>query len=74
MSKQKTRPLTKSFSSFFKEKWSQKLKIRFYAVYGHYGAIWAPKKLFKGPQVHGMLGPMSELKNKPLIKSLGPFF
>jgi hypothetical protein len=42
------------------------------------GPFWAPpngpKKVPEGPQVSGMYGPMSELKNKPLTKLLGPFF
>jgi hypothetical protein len=32
-----------------------------------------PKKIYKDPQVGRMYGPLSELKNKPLTKSLGPF-
>jgi hypothetical protein len=49
-------------------------KTSFYAVFGYSGAIWALKKINKGPQVGGMFGPMSELKNNPLTKSFGPFF
>jgi hypothetical protein len=49
-----------------------------YAVFGHLGAIWTspsePQKIQKRPQVDGMYGPMSKLLNKPLTKSLGPFF
>jgi len=41
-------------------------------------AIWAlsngPKKVLRGLQVGGMYGPISELENRPLTKSLGPFF
>jgi hypothetical protein len=33
-----------------------------------------PKKILKVPQVGGMSLPMSDLKNKPLTKSLGLFF
>jgi hypothetical protein len=54
-------------------------KTGFYAVF--FGAIWGflgtpdgLKKVDKGPQVGGIYGPMSKLKNKPLTKSLGPFF
>jgi hypothetical protein len=32
------------------------------------------KRELKGPQFGGMYGPMSNLENKPLTKSLGPFF
>jgi hypothetical protein len=32
-----------------------------------------PKKIYKDPQVSRMYGLLSELKNKPLTKSLGPF-
>jgi hypothetical protein len=49
-------------------------KTVFYAVSGHVGAIWALKKINKDPQVGKMFGLMSELKNKPLTKSFGPFF
>jgi hypothetical protein len=47
-------------------------KTVFYAVFVHFGAIWAPKKICKGPQLGGMFGPLSELEIKPLTKSLGP--
>jgi hypothetical protein len=49
-------------------------KIVFYAFFGHLGPLNGPKKIHKGPQVGGMYGPMSKLKNKPLTKALGPFF
>jgi hypothetical protein len=43
----------------------------------HFGTIWAPqngpKNVPKGPQVSWTYGPMSERKNKPLTKLLGPF-
>jgi hypothetical protein len=32
-----------------------------------------PTKIYKDPQVGRMYGPFSELKIKPLTKSLGPF-
>jgi hypothetical protein len=53
---------------------------RFYAVFFIFSiwAIWAPpngpKKVPEGQQVGETYGPMSELKNKPLTKLLGPFF
>jgi hypothetical protein len=54
--------LKKSENSFFMLDWG----------------IWAPpngpKKVHKGPQVDRMYVPMSKLENKPLTKSLGPFF
>jgi hypothetical protein len=47
-------------------------KTGFYAVFFHFGAIWAPpyglKKVSKGPQVGGKYGPRSKLKKKPLTK------
>jgi hypothetical protein len=53
-------------------------KTGFYAVFGHFGAIWAPpngsKKVDKGLQVGKMYGSMCKNENKPLTKSLGPFF
>jgi hypothetical protein len=33
-----------------------------------------PKKVLKGPQAGGLFVTMSKLENKPLTKSLGPFF
>jgi hypothetical protein len=42
----------------------------FWGILGHFG----PKKIQKGLQLGGMFGPMSELKNKPLTKSLGLLF
>jgi hypothetical protein len=52
-------------------------KTDFYAVFSHFGVIWAtpngPKKVLIGPQVGRTYGPMLKLKNKPLIKLLGPF-
>jgi hypothetical protein len=53
-------------------------KLVFLSVFGHFGAIRAPpngpKKVYKGPQVGRMYDPMCEPKNKPLTKSLDPFF
>jgi hypothetical protein len=44
----------------------------------HFEAIWAPsngpKMVDKGPQVGGMYGLMTKLKNESLTQSLGPFF
>jgi hypothetical protein len=41
-------------------------------------AIWATpngtKKVYKGPHVGRTYGPMLELENRALTKSLGPFF
>jgi hypothetical protein len=43
----------------------------------HFGAIWAlkngPKKVLEGQLVGGTYGLITELKNKPLTKLLGPF-
>jgi hypothetical protein len=39
----------------------------------HWASQNGPKKVYKGPQVGRMYGPMSMFKNKPLTKSLGPF-
>jgi hypothetical protein len=76
MSKHKNKLLTKSLGLFFQEKWSKTTRKQvFYAVFGHFGA--APngtKKIHKGLQVSKMYGLMSELKNKPITKSLGLFF
>jgi hypothetical protein len=40
-----------------------------YAVFGHFGALWAPpnrpKKVHKHPQVGKVYGPMSKLKKAP---------
>jgi hypothetical protein len=47
-------------------------KTGIYAVFGHLGAIWTPKKKNKSPQVGGMFGSMSEIRNKPHTKSFGP--
>jgi len=50
-------------------------KKGFCAVFGHFGAPPnGPKKIHKVPQLSGMSRPMSELKNKPLTRSLGLFF
>jgi hypothetical protein len=52
-----------------------KQKKGFCAIFGHFGAPSnRPKKIHKILQVSGMSRLMSELKNKPLTKSLGPFF
>jgi hypothetical protein len=41
----------------------------FHFLFLLFGAIWAPpnvlEKVDKGPQVGGMYGPMSKVKNKP---------
>ena len=53
-------------------------KTGFYAVFFILGPFghpqMNPKKVLKGPQVGRTYGPMSQLKNKPLSKLLGPFF
>jgi len=49
-------------------------KIFLYAVLGHLGTPNGPKKVVKDQQVGWMYGLMSELKNRPLTKSVGPFF
>jgi hypothetical protein len=50
-------------------------KKGFCAVFGHFGAPPnGPKKIHKVPQLSGMSRPMTELKNKPLTRSLGLFF
>jgi hypothetical protein len=52
--------------------------VFFYLAYDFFGAIWAPpsrpRKVNKGQQIGGMYGSMSKLDDKPLTKSLGPFF
>jgi hypothetical protein len=45
---------------------------RFWLFRGH--AHMDEKKIYKGPQVGRMFGPLSELKNKPPTKSFGPSF
>jgi hypothetical protein len=49
------------------------LKIVFDAIFGHFGAIWAPSN---GPTkgMQRMFGAICKFENKPLTKSLGPFF
>jgi hypothetical protein len=79
MYKLKNKPLTKSLGPFFYEKWYKITRKQFfYAVFYHFEAIWVPpngpKKVFKGPQVGYMYSSMYELENRPLTKSLGPFF
>jgi hypothetical protein len=75
MSKHKNRRLTKSSGPLHKEKKSQTTRKQvFCAVFGPFGAIGAPKKIYKGPQVGKMFCAISELKNKPLTKSLVSFF
>jgi hypothetical protein len=49
-------------------------RIVFDVVFGNWGTQNGPKKVNIGPQVGGMYGPMSELKNKPLTKSGCPIF
>jgi hypothetical protein len=76
MSKQKNKLLAKSLGPFFQEKWYITTRKQVcYAVFHHFGAPPnGPEKIDKGPQVGRMYGLMSELKNKPLTKYLGPFF
>jgi hypothetical protein len=79
MSKHKNKPLTKSIGPFLQEKWSKTTRKQvFYAVFGHFKAIWASpngsKKVHKALQVSGMYIPMSKHRNRPLRKSLGPLF
>jgi hypothetical protein len=45
--------------------------VLFLAILGH--VQMDSKKIYKDPQVGRMYGPLSELKNKPHTKSLGPF-
>jgi hypothetical protein len=45
--------------------------VQFLAILGQ--AQMDPKKIYKDPQVVRMYRPLSELKNKPLTNSLGPF-
>jgi hypothetical protein len=51
--------------SKFKNKVENKQKTGFYAVFDHFGAIWAPpngpKKVAKGPKVGKMYGTMFKL-------------
>jgi hypothetical protein len=47
------------------------LFVPFLDFFGH--AQMDPKKIYKDPQVGRRYGPLSELKNKPLTKSLDPF-
>jgi hypothetical protein len=72
MSKHKTRPLTKSFSSFLKKNGQKTNKHVLCSLW----PLWAHLGTQKDTQraTSGMFGPMSELKNKPLNKLLGPFF
>jgi hypothetical protein len=53
-------------------------KTVFHAILDHFRAIGAPLngsiKIHEGPQVREMYGLMFEHENKPLTKSLGPFF
>jgi hypothetical protein len=50
-------------------------KIGFLATFGHFGAPQnGPKNILKVPQLGGISRLVSDLKNKPLTKSLGPFF
>jgi hypothetical protein len=79
MSKLKNKPLTKSIGPFLQEKWSKTTRKQFfYAVFGHFGAIWASpsgsKKVHKALQVDWMYSPMSKHRNRPPSKSLGPLF
>jgi hypothetical protein len=79
MSKLKNKPLTKSLSPFFKNKWSKTTRKHvFHVIFGRFRDIWAPSnglnEVDKGPQLSRMYGPMSKLKNKSLTKSFGPFF
>jgi hypothetical protein len=67
------KPLTKIRPILAKEM-VQTQKIVFYAVLGHLGTPNGPKKVLKGPQMDRMYVLMSKLENKPLTKSLGPFF
>jgi hypothetical protein len=46
----------------------------FLVIWGPFGHPSKPQKIHKGLQVGGMYGLMSKLENKPLTKSLGPFF
>jgi hypothetical protein len=51
-------------------------KNSFYAVLGYFGAILEAskrlkvKRVYKGPKMSRIYGPMSKRKNKPLTKSL----
>jgi hypothetical protein len=58
---------------------SNKPENRFFILFSfHLGANWAPlndpRKVNKGLQVGKMYGPIAKLTNKPITKSLGPFF
>jgi hypothetical protein len=48
-----------------------KLFVPFLTILGR--AQMDPKTIYKDPQVGRIYGPLSELKNKPLTKLLGPF-
>jgi hypothetical protein len=53
----------------------KKKKKDFCATFGHFGAPPnEPKKILKVPQVGGISRLVSDLNNKPLTKSLDPFF
>jgi hypothetical protein len=72
MSKHKNKPL------FLREKWSKTTRKQFYyAVFSHFGVIWASsngsKRVLKGLQVDRMYG-LSKHRNRPLSKSLAPLF
>jgi hypothetical protein len=75
----KNKPLTKSSGPFCYEEWSKTTRQQIiYAIFHHFGAVWAlpngPKKVLKGTQVGGMYSPMFKHEKKPLNKRLGPFF
>jgi hypothetical protein len=73
-SKLNNKPLTKLLGTFFRRNCLKQPENSFYADFFFiFGPFWA-KKVLEGPQVGGTYGSMSELKDKPLTKLLGPFF
>jgi hypothetical protein len=77
MRKLKDKHLTKLLGPFFKEKWFETTRKKFFMLFC-FGAIWATlegaKKVPKGLLVGWTYGPISKLKNKLLTKLLGPLF
>jgi hypothetical protein len=75
LSKLKIKPLTKSVGHLFRRYGPKQPENDYFMLFF---ATRAPpngnKKVLKGPQLGGMYGLMSNLKNNPLTKSLGPLF
>jgi hypothetical protein len=64
-----------SLKNFFGEIVQNNQKTSFLCCFYFWGAhLGSPKLAQKGPQMGGLNGAMSKLKNELLAKSLGPFF